>query len=48
MATTPRRRLLRRGTQVVEIGAGTGLATGPMLQTSAIVTAVEPTRLRCR
>ncbi|WP_329405931.1 hypothetical protein OG563_30405 [Nocardia vinacea] len=34
--------LLCRGTQVVELGAGTGLATGPMLQTGAIVTAVEP------
>jgi hypothetical protein len=34
--------LLRRGTQVVELGAGTGLATGPMLQTDAIVIAVEP------
>ncbi|MBF6331143.1 class I SAM-dependent methyltransferase [Nocardia transvalensis] len=34
--------LLRQGTRVIELGAGTGLATGPMLRAGASVTAVEP------
>jgi SAM-dependent methyltransferase len=34
--------LLRRGTRVVELGPGTGQATGPLLQAGASVTAVEP------
>jgi SAM-dependent methyltransferase len=34
--------LLRPGTRVVELGAGTGQATGPMLQAGASVTAIEP------
>ncbi|MFI6048438.1 class I SAM-dependent methyltransferase [Nocardia sp. NPDC051321] len=34
--------LLRRGTRVLDLGAGTGLATGPMLQAGASVTAIEP------
>jgi len=34
--------LLDRGTRVIELGAGTGQATGPMLLTGASVTAVEP------
>ena len=34
--------LLEPGTRVVELGAGTGQATGPMLQAGARVTAVEP------
>ncbi|MBY8859398.1 class I SAM-dependent methyltransferase [Nocardia sp. CA2R105] len=34
--------LLRHGTRVIELGAGTGLATGPMLQAGASVTAIEP------
>jgi len=34
--------LLRPGTRVVELGAGTGQATGPMLRAGASVTAVEP------
>ncbi|MBM7799101.1 SAM-dependent methyltransferase [Microlunatus panaciterrae] len=33
---------LRRGTRVIELGAGTGQATGPMLQAGAAVTVVEP------
>ncbi|MBB5916951.1 SAM-dependent methyltransferase [Nocardia transvalensis] len=36
--------LLRAGTRVVELGAGTGLATGPMVRAGASVTAVEPGR----
>ncbi len=36
--------LLRNGTRVIELGAGTGLATGPMLRAGASVTAVEPGR----
>ncbi len=34
--------LLRAGTRVVELGAGTGHATAPMLAAGAKVTAVEP------
>ncbi|WP_216900415.1 class I SAM-dependent methyltransferase [Nocardia alni] len=34
--------LLRYGTRVIELGAGTGLATGPMLRAGASVTVVEP------
>ena len=34
--------LLRPGTRVVELGAGTGQATGPLLRAGASVTAVEP------
>jgi SAM-dependent methyltransferase len=34
--------LLRRGTRVIELGAGTGQATGPMLRAGASVSAVEP------
>ena len=34
--------LLRCGARVIELGAGTGLATGPMLEAGASVTAVEP------
>src|SRR5690349_18496066 len=34
--------LLKPGTRVVELGAGTGQATGSMLQAGARVTAVEP------
>lgn len=34
--------LLRHGVRVLELGAGTGLATGPMLRAGAAVTAVEP------
>ena len=34
--------LLRPGTRVVELGAGTGQATGPMLRAGALVTSVEP------
>jgi SAM-dependent methyltransferase len=34
--------LLRAGVRVVELGAGTGQATGPMLLAGASVTAVEP------
>lgn len=34
--------LLGVGTRVLELGAGTGLATGPMLPAGAQVTAVEP------
>ncbi|MBF6193827.1 methyltransferase domain-containing protein [Nocardia implantans] len=48
------RGLLRRGVRVLELGAGTGLATEPMLRAGASVTAVEPgrspaerLRLRC-
>jgi len=33
--------LLRPGTRVVELGPGTGLATGPMVEAGATVTAVE-------
>jgi SAM-dependent methyltransferase len=33
---------LRPGTRVIELGAGTGQATGPMLEAGASVTAVEP------
>ncbi|PRY18396.1 class I SAM-dependent methyltransferase [Kineococcus rhizosphaerae] len=36
------RPLVRRGTRVVDLGAGTGLATGPLLAAGAAVTAVEP------
>jgi SAM-dependent methyltransferase len=36
------RGLLRRGTRVLDLGAGTGQATGPMLRGGASVTAVEP------
>ncbi|GAA1308009.1 class I SAM-dependent methyltransferase [Saccharothrix xinjiangensis] len=36
--------LLRSGTRVVELGAGAGLATGPVLRAGASVTAVEPGR----
>ncbi|MBH0777166.1 class I SAM-dependent methyltransferase [Nocardia bovistercoris] len=36
--------LLRPGVRVIELGAGTGLATGPMLAAGAAVTAVEPGR----
>lgn len=38
------KRLVRPGTRVVEIGAGSGQATGPMLDAGALVTAVEPGR----
>ncbi|WP_067805109.1 class I SAM-dependent methyltransferase [Nocardia beijingensis] len=48
------RGLLRHGVRVLELGAGTGLATEPMLRAGASVTAVEPgrslaerLRLRC-
>ncbi|MGW5218100.1 class I SAM-dependent methyltransferase [Nocardia sp. NPDC004085] len=48
------RGLLRQGVRVLELGAGTGLATEPMLRAGASVTAVEPgrspaerLRLRC-
>lgn len=34
--------LLRPGIRVVELGAGTGQATGPMLRAGASVTAIEP------
>jgi SAM-dependent methyltransferase len=45
--------LLGPGVRVVELGAGSGLATGPLLTTGAAVTAVEPgpalaARLRAR
>ncbi len=36
--------LLRADTRVIELGAGSGLATGPMLRAGASVTAVEPGR----
>lgn len=35
-------RLLGPGVRVVDLGAGTGQATGPMLAAGALVTAVEP------
>ncbi|MFI6041117.1 class I SAM-dependent methyltransferase [Nocardia sp. NPDC051321] len=34
--------LLRPGVRILELGAGSGLATGPMLQAGASVIAVEP------
>ena len=34
--------LLGAGTRVVELGAGTGTATGPLLEAGAWVTAIEP------
>lgn len=37
-------RLLAPGVRVVELGAGTGLATGPMVEAGASVLAVEPGR----
>lgn len=36
------RGLLRSGARVLELGAGTGQATGPLLEAGACVTAVEP------
>lgn len=36
--------LLGPGTRVVELGAGSGQATGPMVRAGAVVTAVEPGR----
>jgi len=35
-------RLLRPGVRVLELGAGTGRATGPMVEAGAVVVAVEP------
>lgn len=40
--TLAERGLLRAGTRVLDIGAGTGQATGPLIAAGAHVTAVEP------